>query len=576
MGPSGTSEGEAPANLCRRALALPSLTRDVNKTPLQILGELYGDSGVNSAGGPNAAASKDTSAVAKPAAAGSSASWLGAAAPAQPATRPSAAPAGSGGGFSWPPQPWPQSSSTTPPSQAVAGLGTGAGRTTALDHDEERPRPRPQSQPHYGRIKEQLDLLQNADQLAAIISVATTAATTAAAAAVKHSMQTPPPLPPGAYARMQPGLLIGAGAPRDTGDDQGDEGDSPDPQPQQRRGALVAPHRRSTPVIMRGGVKGAAAGARHGEEGEDVDEAAGDAEQAAAERDGAAAGGDGPARPRNPHQQPWIDKLATPFNQGAAAGPGACGPGGSAMRVVHLGAPRVTARTPPPGAAAPPAWRQQQEQQPANAAGAGQQPHPDAQGAQAGTRGVVPVPFPGLDGVGGTANGSFQAAGSQQAQQRQQQHELQPEATFMLRPAAHSDGGAASNAQLSSGQNALQQQWLGGAQRLAAGQVPEEGVFVPSGPSLFAQANSGSAAAGGGSGGGFAGFGALGPGGQAQQQQQQPPRPRRSELPDDVKDVFRNTLAFISDPDGARAAQQPPPPAWAAMADVEERREAQR
>ncbi|GFR48555.1 hypothetical protein Agub_g10454 [Astrephomene gubernaculifera] len=497
------------------------------------------------------------------------------------------------------------------PESAAAGVDSfeatrSAPSASAGDAEEpERPRPRP----HYGHIKEQLNLLQNADQLAAIISVATTAATTAAAAAVKQSMQTPPPLPPGAFARMHaaaqaargasgaaawPGhpAFMGAGAAMLGMPGLGghlvnavDGDDSPDPQPQQREGALVAPHRRSTPLVMmhrrppaaaEGG--GAAMHAAH-----DGAERHGPTQQ-----DGQAAHvNDAELRRQRQQQRSGMPGAATPLqrlpgaagNGDANGANGAGGPVGanSNIRVVRLGAPKVTVRTPPPAGA--PQGRLFQEHQ-------HQQQQPQADDPEddddRGNRGQLQ--FPGWASLHEHMEQPVTRPEQPNPVQQHAPAHYAPDSAAGMPPAAgqqlqdqqygrHAEAAyPGSNPVVPGPQLGLQQainpSLLPGQQAIAAGQVPANGVFVTGGESVFARAGADANAALrnagflGNPGAGLAAAAAA--------------RPRRAELPEDVQQAFKSTLAYIADPDGARAQQQHQPPSWAAMADVEERKEAQR
>ncbi|EFJ49289.1 hypothetical protein VOLCADRAFT_104388 [Volvox carteri f. nagariensis] len=497
------------------------------------------------------------------------------------------------------------------------GSTAGAGSTTtstgrgADDDDVERPRPRP----HHGRIKEQMDLLQNADQLAAIISVATTAATTAAAAAVKQTMLPPPGLlPPGAYARMhaagrsmyglpvelaggarlpqsllhqRPGTDSAAQAPAA---DCGNE--SPDPQPQERQGALVSPHRRFTPMVI---ARRAVVNAR---------DAVAVQASAAYPDENEHRGGDGPggwgglgqaSREAQMRRQRlrWSQRLGVPLGQspvgapelgGGTASPSdalsgnASGTPGSNLRVVRLGAPRVTARTPRP--IRPESLEELQSHAPqdqvttlASTGGieAGQdragraKPSRDEEGALAGGsgKGAVGGELSGrptrVDAAVGSETQTIASLGSAM------------EAPPVLPAIAHAEQPDWLDSQPINGSNGIATSRQPSPARngpSVVGDVHTNGYFVTGGESVFARAHT------------AVGLGALGPqagGAEATSKAWElgPPQPRRSALPADVRDAFRSTLAFIGDPDGARA-QQHKPPSWAALADVEERKEAQR
>ncbi|GIM00833.1 hypothetical protein Vretimale_5742 [Volvox reticuliferus] len=420
------------------------------------------------------------------------------------------------------------------------------------DDEMERPRPRP----HHGRIKEQLDLLQNADQLAAIISVATTAATTAAAAAVKQTMQTTTPLPPGAYARMhttgQPmynlptvnaamgraakGALrrqLGAAA-----DVLGDE--SPDPQPQQRHGALVSPHQRTTPMVL---TRRQEAGASVPGVAQGVGISRGE-HQEQGEGEPALGPLSGEVRLRRQRLR-WSQRRGLslePLPAGAADGgrratsPGeihsanTTSTGNSNLRVVRLGTPRVTARTPTPGGSERDSIRVQRPGRPALV------------GAELGS---------GTQPVTSTGTATVEVA----PRQATAEHVLLPD-TADMKPVP-----------LDNGITAIQQHQPAEAP-LVVESVSPGGFFVTGGESVFTRAR-------------------MAPELSARNREVDAkkvaakdlkpasPRSRRAALPEDMQDAFRSTLAFISDPSTARV-QQRPVPSWAALDDVEERKQAQR
>lgn len=428
--------------------------------------------------------------------------------------------------------------------------------------------------PHHGRIKEQLDLLQNADQLAAIISVATTAATTAAAAAVKQSMQTPtPPLPPGAYARMLaaarsggPGIVPGGWA----SSQEGDMGLPPS--------LRLAMGMMGMPAAGEGGAAG---------QGRSGGEAA---------VNGGAGEGDSPDPQPQPRTAPAPHQRATPMQRQGAD---------SSMRVVQLGAPKVTARTPPPGSRpVPPALsaaRADGVDSEAVGPGAEDGParnisfggwakdeageHPDVRNerdAGGGSRSAAPgAPRGrGLHYVSTHAAGAAEAAQASAVQLQRAARALAAAgdkaaaaAASGARVAGEADSPQGPSAQgLREGHLQDGQQFDRGTTAQLAEELPAEGLFVAGGSSVF---------------GAHAGAGALvagvrkdtGAAAAAQPRPQLPSRPR-PELPPDVAAAFRNTLAFIADPDTAlqHTVQQQPrqPPAWLALADVEAREQAKK
>ncbi|GLC73025.1 hypothetical protein PLESTF_001323600 [Pleodorina starrii] len=468
----------------------------------------------------------------------------------------------------------------------VAGAGAAASSSSAGGADDEPERPRPR--PHHGRIKEQLDLLQNADQLAAIISVATTAATTAAAAAVKQTMQTPPPLPPGAYARMHAagqavyGLPVvasghrvpqamqvaaaGAASARVAADGLGD--DSPDPQPQNRQGALVSPHRRSTPMVLmrrpEADVRAAESiepGAAPGEQ--DEQPVAG--EQIG--RAGAALGFEDAQLRRQ--RLRWSQRRGMPLapapardvdgdtgavslgdagsinaNVGAVNSAAAGGDAGNSnLRMVRLGVPKITARTPTPA-------RQ--------------------------LRAIVGDLRPLHDQQVQRGDVLHMGAGSRTAEAETRPSSYEPAAMRAVEwPAGAAHAGQADQpgrlpAPISNSCNSVRQQQQPGMQGpvMMAGDAPAEGFYVAGGESIFARG------LGAAAGPGPVRQAAVG-GAAPWASEPSAARPRRAALPEDVQNAFRSTLEFIADPDGVRA-QQHLPPAWAALEDVQEREEAQR
>lgn len=469
-------------------------------------------------------------------------------------------------------------------SGAAAAAAAAAAFARADSHPEEQPRVLPR--PHHGRIKEQLDLLQNADQLAAIISVATTAATTAAAAAVKQTMQTPtPPLPPGAYARMLAAARSGGAGNVPWGGSTSQGGDMGLPPSLRLAMGMMGLPAAGEGGAGAGGSEGGAVA--HGEGGE----------------------GDSPDPQPQLRTAPAPHQRATPMQRQGAD---------SSMRVVQLGAPKVTARTPPPGSRPVPPALAAARKDGADREGAG----PGAEdgtarnisfggwaegehSSKAGKGEAVDHPgSPGLDvrnerdaGVGSRAAApgaprgrglhyvSTHAAGAAEAAQASAV-QLQRAARALAEAGDKAAAAAASGARVAAeadyqqgppaqglreGQQQDGQQMERGTTAQLAEELPAEGLFVAGGPSVF---------------GAHAGAGALagvrndtGAAAAAQHRPQLPLRPR-PELPPDVAAAFRSTLAFIADPDTAlqHTVQQQPrqPPAWLALADVEAREQAEK